>query len=175
MYPSDPGEPRDPLRSSDSLHPSNPQAPEDISSSRRTDRYVRRTAEPTIQRRINRRTGETSIDGPGAARRGSHARPPLKSGTPSRLAAIAVLLAVIAVFAIAALVATSGSDAAPGTGETVPVSVLPITPEYLKEGAATSTTEYPETPVNGETPVSEPGAGEEEDGGGGTTTPTAGD
>ncbi len=169
MCPPDHDEPRSPARPADPW-PSEGR-PADV---RRTERYVRRNAEPTIQRRVNRRTGEMSVDGPAARRQTPHAGPSPKSGIPSRVAAIAVLLAVIVIFVIAALVATSGSDAAPGSGETVPVSALPITPAYLKEGAATSTTEYPETFLNMETPVPE-SALSGEDGGTVTTTTTAGD
>lgn len=120
-------------------------------------------------RRAERRAGRS-----GESRRPSSARkegsqPPRGRQKRSRLLAVIVLVAVAIVLVIA-LVAASGGASDPQTGDTVPVSLVPVTPDFQQEeggttGSSTSETSTSETstsststtisfsPVSSSTPV----------------------
>lgn len=120
------------------------------------ERYAGRT--PTVQRRIDRRRAPAVVDSPGheagACRPAGARNGPEKVGR-SRLVAVAVLLLVAVVFAVAGAAGASGSEDGSSNAATVPFSLLPLTPEYLKEGAETSTTAYPDMPAEQGTGIGE--------------------
>jgi len=124
--------------------PLDPWPPADAPLASGHDRYAGRT--PTVQRRVDRRRPVVAKGGGGteaAVRRSTEARGRARRDGHPRLLAVAVLLSVAVVFALAGVAGGLGADSGGSGAATVPFSLLPLTPEYLKEGAATSTTAYP--------------------------------
>ena len=107
------------------------------------------------QRRMERRAARTIESRRSSSGNYDDAPQPRQKEKRSRLVAVAVLVAVAIVLAVA-MFAGSGGESGDGASETVPFSIVPLTPEYLQEqeGSTETSSSTTSTTVSSSTPAS---------------------